>query len=69
MCYYEYAKAKGDIKMIKIRVQFFDKETGECYQDNLMKFDNRKQALDYIDTLLPKMSMRFTEVRFTINEY
>lgn len=55
--------------MIKIRVQFVDKETGECYQDNLMEFDNRKKALDYIDTLLPQMSMRFTEVRFTINEY
>lgn len=55
--------------MIKIRVQFFDKETGECYQDDLMEFENRKQAIDYIDTLLPKMAMRFTEVRFTINEY
>ena len=55
--------------MTKIRVQFIDNQTGECYQDDLMKFDNRKQALDYIDTLLPKMSMRFTEVRFTINEY
>lgn len=55
--------------MIKIRVQFVVKDTGECYQDDLMKFDNRKQALDYIDTLLPKMAMRFTEVRFTINEY
>ena len=54
--------------MINIRVQFVDKETGECYEDDLMEFENRKQALDYIDTLLPMMAMRFTEVRFTINE-
>ena len=55
--------------MIKIRVQFVDKESGECYEDDLMEFENRKKALDYIDTLLPKMAMRFTEVRFIINEY
>ena len=55
--------------MIKIRVQFIDKETGESYQDDLMEFENRKQALDYINKLLPKMALRFTEVRFTINEY
>ena len=55
--------------MIKIRVQFVDKETGECYEDDLMDFENRKRALNYINMLLPNMAMRFTEVRFTINEY